>query len=51
MEKETCKSPKILGENLDPADAIDIRAFNLPEQGSDLKCIINTNFTWRQFNL
>ena len=45
MEKETCKSPKILGENLDPADAIDIRAFNVPGQGSDLKYMTNTNQT------
>ena len=33
IEGDKCKVPKILGENLDPHDAIDIRAFEHSEEG------------------
>ena len=33
IKGDTCKVPKILGENLDPHDAIDIRAFETSEEG------------------
>ena len=37
IKGDTCKVPKILGENLDPHDAIDIRAFETSEEGEQLK--------------
>ena len=36
IKGDTCKVPKILGENLDPHDAIDIRAFEHSEEGEYL---------------
>ena len=43
VKADTCKIPKILGENLDPHDAIDIRKIEIQEEGTFVRIRIEIN--------